>query len=259
MEATTNQLDTHELESKIKDMYRSVALRPDGKYHFEMGREMAERLGYWPAVLDSVPAEAVESFAGVGYYFDLAGLRPGERVLDLGSGSGMDVFYAARQVGETGAVTGIDMTDEQLEKAERLRSRDGFEQILFVKSRIEQLPLEEGSFDVVVSNGVINLSPDKQAVFKQAARVLRPGGRMALADIVSERELAERTRCNTDLWAACIAGAIPRDDYAGAVEAAGLRIEELRENPGYHFISERAMEASDKYGVTSISLLAVKD
>ena len=146
----------------------------------------------------------MNSFAGVGHPLGLACLLPGENVLDLGSGSGMDVFAAATQVGPKGSVIGVDITPEQLAKAARL-SRD--EQVSFPAARIEELPFEDSAFDAVISNGVVNLSADKRRVFGEAARVLRPGGRLALADIVTEREIAERTSRQADLWAACIAGA----------------------------------------------------
>ena len=135
---TSNAFDPKELETKVKAMYRSVAENPHGEFHFEMGRAMAERLGYPAADLDRIPAEAIESFAGVGYYFHLADLKPGETVLDLGSGSGMDTFIAALKVGPRGKVIGVDMTDEQLAKAERLRDRDGFTNVTYFKGYIEE-------------------------------------------------------------------------------------------------------------------------
>ena len=150
---------------------------------------------------------------------------------------------------------GVDFTDAQLAKAARLRDRHGFDQLELVEARIEALPFDDGSFDVVLSNGVINLALDKGRVFAEAARVLRPGGTLAIADIVSGRPLKERTRRNVDLWAACIAGAIPRDDYLGAIEAAGLHVETVRRND-YRFISERALDACSTYAVESISLAA---
>src|SRR5882724_9710058 len=154
---TITTFDPKELESKVKAMYRSVAEHPYGEFHFEMGRAMAERLGYAPADLDRVPPEAIESFAGVGYYFHLAHLKEGETVLDLGSGSGMDTFIAALKVGPSGKVIGVDMTDEQRAKAQRLRDRDGFRNVTYVKGYIEAAPLPDGTADVVISNGVFNL------------------------------------------------------------------------------------------------------
>jgi arsenite methyltransferase len=167
----------------------------------------------------------------------------------------MDVFAAAAKVGPDGSVTGVDITPEQLAKAERLR-RD--EHVSFRRARIEELPFEDGSFDALISNGVVNLSADKRRVFAEAARVLRPGGRLALADIVTERQIAARTACQADLWAACIAGASQEGRYLEDIAAAGLELQLVQRNPGYRFTSERAQRTSDKYGAHSVSLLALK-
>jgi arsenite methyltransferase len=254
----TTTVDTKELDEKVQRMYRAVATEPGGAYHFELGRPLAERLGYPAPVLDRIPAGAIESFAGVGYFFDLAELRAGDQVIDLGSGSGLDVFFAATQVGATGRVVGVDFTAQQLAKARRLATEGGFDQVAFSEGRIEQVPADDESADCVISNGVVNLSPEKERVFAEAARVLRPGGRLAIADIVSERQLTESIVCNADLWASCIGGAAQCDVYREAIETAGLRIEEIRENP-YEFISQRARDASARYGVKSVSLLARKE
>lgn len=248
-------VDVRELTEKVRAMYRAVAEHPEGRYHFEMGRALAERLGYPRGVLDAVPSAAVESFAGVGYFFDLAALRAGERVLDLGSGSGMDTFVAAQAVGPQGRAAGVDMTDAQLAKAERLRAGAGLGWVDFTAGRIEDLPYADGTFDVVVSNGVVNLSPEKDRVFAEAARVLRPGGRLAVADIVTSRPLSEKIVCNTDLWASCIGGAAQEDAYREAIADAGFVIDDARSND-YHFLSSRALDASARYGVRSVSILA---
>ena len=258
MSTTQRALDTQELEQRVKEMYREVAEEPGKEFHFETGRTLAERLGYPAAELDAIPAPSTDSFAGVGYYFDLAAITAGETVVDLGSGSGMDSFLAARQTGEAGRVIGIDMTEAQLAKARRLATEHGFANAAFVEAHIEQLPLENGSADVVISNGVINLSPDKTNVFAEAARVLRPGGRLAIADIVTATQLPEGVTCDAALWAACIGGAMQRGDYREAIEAAGFEIDDLVENDQYHFVSERADNATKKYGVKSVSLLAIK-
>jgi arsenite methyltransferase len=250
-------VDGERLEAEVTEMYRYVAREDEAELHFEVGRELAEHLGYSAERLDAIPAEALASFAGVGHHLDLAALGPGEEVLDLGSGSGTDLFCAAVLVGNSGRVVGVDITDEQLAKAARLRDRDGFSQVELVEAHIEELPFPDASFDAVLSNGVINLSPVKGRVFEEAARVLRPGGRLAIADIVSGRALKERTRRNVELWAACIAGAIPRSKYLDAIEAQGLQVEEVRRND-YRFISERALDACSTYEVESISLLARK-
>lgn len=255
---TIVEFDPKDLEAKVKAMYRDVAERPEGAFHFEMGRALAERLGYAPTDLDRVPAEAIESFAGVGHYFHLANPQPGETVVDLGSGSGMDSFIAALKVGPAGQVIGIDMTDAQLAKAEALRQRDQFGHVTFRKAYIEATRLPDGVADVVISNGVINLSPTKPAVFQEAARLLRPGGRLAIADIVTDVQLPQGIVCNADLWAACIGGAAQEESYRTLIERAGLRVERVQHNAAYRFLSTNAQAASLKYGVKSVSILATK-
>ncbi|MGH8829282.1 MAG: methyltransferase domain-containing protein [Jiangellaceae bacterium] len=251
-------VDTLALEAKVRDMYRRVAEQPHGGYHFEMGLRLAERLGYPAELLDRVPAAAVESFAGVGYFFDLAALAPGEQVVDLGSGAGMDAFVAARLVGESGRVVGVDFTTEQLAKARRLAAASRLDRMVDLREgRIEALPVPDASVDCAISNGVINLSADKQHVFAEIARVLRPGGRMAIADIVAERPLTDAIVADADLWASCIGGAAQENAYRDAMESAGLRVREVRTNP-YRFLSAQARNASARYGVKSISVLAVK-
>ena len=256
MTTTEHQLDTADLTERVKGMYQEVALHPDHDFHFETGRPLAERLGYPAADLDRIPAAAIDSFAGVGYFLDLAALTPGEVVLDLGSGSGTDAFLAALAVGEAGSVIGIDMTAEQLTKAADLAADASIANAEFRKGQIEDPGVEPGSIDCVISNGVINLSPDKPTVFAAAAAALRPGGRLAIADIVTATQLPEGVTCDASLWAACIGGAMQRDLYREAIEAAGFEIAEVRENDQYRFISDRADDATQKYGVTSISILA---
>jgi SAM-dependent methyltransferase len=257
-DTTTARLDTTELEQRVKQMYEEVALEPEREFHFETGRPLAERLGYPLRDLDRIPASAIDSFAGVGYFLDLADLSGGEAVLDLGSGSGMDSFLAAVAVGNEGRVVGVDMTTAQLEKATRLAAKASLSNVEFRDAYIEKPPVEDGAFDCVISNGVINLSPDKPAVFAAAARVLRPGGRLALADIVSETQLPEGVTCDASLWAACIGGAMQRDGYRAAIEQAGFSVEVWRTNDEYRFVSQRADDATTKYGVTSVSVLARK-
>jgi arsenite methyltransferase len=256
MTTTERQLDTADLTERVKGMYQEVALHPDREFHFETGRPLAERLGYPAADLDRIPAAAIDSFAGVGYFLDLAAIAPGEVVLDLGSGSGTDAFLAALAAGEAGRVVGVDMTAEQLSKATELAAEAGFANAEFRAGQIEQPPVDPGSVDCVISNGVVNLSPDKPAVFAAAATALRPGGRLAIADIVSTTQLPEGVTCDASLWAACIGGAMQRDRYRETIEGAGFEILQVRDNDRYRFISDRADNATRKYGVTSISLLA---
>jgi ubiquinone/menaquinone biosynthesis C-methylase UbiE len=252
-------VDAADLERRVKDMYTQVALDPHGRFHFEMGRAMARRLGYTDAELDAVPAESIESFAGVGYYFALADLRHGEDVVDLGSGSGMDSFIAAHKVGGHGQVTGVDMTDAQLAKADRLANEHGFESVRFRHACIDATGLLDRCCDVVISNGVINLSPDKAAVFQEAARLLRPGGRLALADIVTNVQLPEAVTCDATLWAACIGGAMQRDGFVDAIERAGFTVTTVKANHEYRFLSKSAQNATRDYGVHSVSVLAVRN
>ncbi|MDL5362230.1 methyltransferase domain-containing protein [Halalkalicoccus sp. NIPERK01] len=253
-----NSLDVERLERAVKNVYRDVAEAPTEEYHFEMGRPLAERLGYPSEDLDRIPGAALESFAGVGYHFDLAAIEEGEDVLDLGSGSGTDAFVAALHVGEAGSVTGLDMTDEQLRKARGLRDEAGLDAVSFEKGYIEDLPFEDGSFDVVISNGVINLSAEKRRVFEEANRVLVSGGRLALSDIISEKRMPESIKTDADLWAACIGGAEQIDRYTTMVETAGFEVLDVRENTKYEFVSDQAANACRKYGVKSVSLGARK-
>lgn len=253
----SKKVNKSDLEMKVKEMYRKVALHPEVTYHFEMGRKLAERLGYPSSVLDQIPKQAIDSFAGVGYYFDFAELQKGEYVLDLGSGSGMDVFYAALKVGATGEVIGVDMTKEQLEKSSTLRDTAEFDQVVFRKSYIEEIPVRSNCLDAVISNGVINLSSEKGKVFREVARVLQSGGRMVISDIVTKVKLPDNITCNATLWAACIGGAMQIDDYRELIEDAGLEIVKIKENP-YAFISNSAKGATTDYGIKSISIMAVK-
>jgi arsenite methyltransferase len=249
---THPQLDTGELARQVKALYRRVALEPEGSYHFPIGRPLAEQLGYPADLLDRIPAEALASFAGVGYALDLANLTPGDRVLDLGSGSGTDSFVAALLVGPAGTVTGLDMTDEQWAKADRLRGDAAH--IRFVHGHLEDLPLAEESVDVVISNGVINLCPDKARVFREIARVLTRAGRVAIADIVAARPLPASVTCNADLWSACIGGAATDVAYRAAIEEAGLGLDTFRNVPNYRFLTDQARSASLNYGVRAVTL-----
>ncbi len=251
-------VDKLKLENKVKSMYTDVAENPDGDFHFEMGRDLALRLGYRDNELDNIPSQSVDSFAGVGYHFGLAAIKPGETIMDLGSGSGMDVFIATLKTGSTGKVIGVDMTDAQLEKATKLAKLNGINNVSFLKCYIEEFVFEPESVDVVISNGVINLSAEKDKVFKQIASILITGGRMAISDIVTEHQMPDTITCNSSLWAACIGGAMQQDNYYSAIEKAGMKVSQVVENKQYSFISKSAIGASNQYGVKSISLLAEK-
>lgn len=254
----TRALDGQEIERRVKAVYREVATAPDGEYHFEVGRGLAERLNYTPATLNQMPHESVDSFTGVGYHFDWAAISEGDSVLDLGSGSGMDAFVAALHVGETGGVTGIDMTSAQVAKSRECRDRVNLNVVAFEQGYIEELPFENDTFDVVISNGALNLSTRKEESFREARRVLKPLGRLAISDIVSLEEIPERLKSNAELWAACISGAMELTAYIETIEAAGLEVVVFRENPQYEFRTRMARTMSQTYGLTSISLRARK-
>lgn len=256
--ATDLNVDQQALESKVKDMYQQVAEEPYAEYHFAMGRPLAEHLGYSPQDLDRIPSAAIDSFAGVGNPLELADIQPGDVVLDMGSGSGMDSFIAALKTGPEGRVLGVDMTKAQRVKAERLAREADFHWVSFHEGYIEDVPFDDNSVDVVISNGVINLSAEKQRVFAEAARVLRPGGKLSVSDIVTEQDLPEGVKCDATLWAACIGGAIRQDDYQRAIERVGLSVSSGWPNSQYAFLTEAAQNASERYGVKSISLLAIK-
>lgn len=256
--STVKSVDTVKLEQKVKAMYKDVALNPHGTYHFEMGYEMALRLGYTKAELGRIPRQSIDSFAGVGYHFGLAEIKEGDTILDLGSGSGMDLFIAATKVGKAGHATGIDMTPEQLEHAETLAAENNFTNVTFTKGYIESLPFRDEEFDVVISNGVINLSADKAKVFSEISRVLKRGGRMAISDIVTEIQLPENITCDATLWAACIGGALQEDNFQQQLAKAGLKSIRTIHNPQYRFLSKSAEGATRKYGVKSISVRADK-
>jgi arsenite methyltransferase len=193
------EIDVELLKSEIKKTYACVSDEPEQDFIFPTGRAWAEDLGY-PGELANVPEAAVESFAGVANPFSLGRLEPGERVLDLGSGAGTDSLVAAQMVGEDGSVTGIDMTPEMLAKARRAAAAMGASNVKFVEAEAERLPFADESFDVVISNGVIDLIPDKDAVFAELSRVLTPGGRMQIADVTIQNPVSAEGRRNIDLW-----------------------------------------------------------
>jgi SAM-dependent methyltransferase len=193
-------VDADALRDQVRDKYREVALDPHRTYHFHTGRPLAARLGYDLSIVDPLPDEAVESFAGVGNPFSLRRLEPGERVVDVGSGAGFDSFVAASQVGAAGRVVGIDMTVEMLAKSSATAAALGYDHVEFREGLAEDIPVEDGWADVVISNGVINLCADKRAVFAEIHRVLRPGGTLQFADIANGRPVPPEALRDIDLW-----------------------------------------------------------
>jgi arsenite methyltransferase len=193
-------IDVETLKCEIKKTYAQVSAEPETDFIFPTGRAWALDLGYPPDLLARVPDGSAESFAGVANPFSLGALEPGEHVLDLGSGAGTDSLVASQMVGADGTVSGVDMTPEMVAKARASAAELGAENVEFVESEAERLPFADSSFDVVISNGVIDLIPDKDAVFAELRRVLRPGGRLQLADVTIQRPVSEEGRRNIDLW-----------------------------------------------------------
>ncbi len=193
-------VDPETLREQVRDKYREVAVDPHRTFHFHTGRPLAARLGYERDAVDALPDRAVESFAGVGNPFSLRRLEPGERVVDVGSGAGFDSFIAADQVTDTGRVVGVDMTQEMLTKSRETAAALGYTHVEFREGLAESLPVEDGWADAVVSNGVINLCADKQAVFTDVRRVLKPGGWLQFADIANGRPVPPEALRDIDLW-----------------------------------------------------------
>jgi SAM-dependent methyltransferase len=197
--ASKVDIDVQRLKGEIKKTYASVSQEPQKDFIFPTGRAWAEDLDY-PEELARVPDTAVESFAGVANPFSLGRLAPGEHVLDLGCGAGTDTLVAAQMVSHTGRVTGIDMTPEMLSRARAAAAAMDATNVVFVEGDVEQLPFPAESFDVAISNGVIDLIPDKDAVFAEIFRVLRPGGRLQIADVTIQEPVSEAGRRDIDLW-----------------------------------------------------------
>jgi arsenite methyltransferase len=216
--------DVTQLRDRVRETYARVAADPDGDFHFHRGPAYAAGLlGYDAGELALLPSEATAAFAGVGRPFAAGEPRPGEVVLDHACGAGMDLLLAARRVGPRGRAIGVDLTPAMVERARRGARAAGLaERVTITQGTYEQLPVADGSIDVVISNGVLNLAPDKRVVLAEIARVLRPGGRLMLADVVVQRELTLAARENPELWAACVAGALPEPELVELATAAGL-------------------------------------
>lgn len=193
-------LDTATLRKAIQDEYRDVAEHPDKGFHFHTGRRLTQLVGYRDEWLTGVSERAIESFAGTGNPFAMGELREGEAVVDVGSGGGIDSLVAARMVGPTGRVVGVDMTPAMLERARAAAAESGLENVEFREAYMEELPVSDGWADVVISNGVLNLTPDKQKTLGEMFRVLRPGGRLQIADILVSRAVPEGAKKKIDLW-----------------------------------------------------------
>lgn len=218
----TKTLDETSILDAVREMYDDVASRPTKEFHFPTGRAACRYVGYPEEVTDALPERALESFAGVGNPFLAEAIEPGDTVVDIGSGSGVDVLVAALKAGPSGTVYGIDMTPAMIAKAERTLEAADAEGVRILEGRADNLPLEDASVDVVTSNGVFNLVPDKAAAFREAARVLKPGGRLQLADIVLSEPAGASSKADPQLWAECIVGAEPEEAYLDLIAEAGF-------------------------------------
>jgi len=209
----------------VADMYTDVATHPEKTFHFPTGRLACLFVGYPAHQLDRVPATAVESFAGVGYPFAADVIRAGDVVLDIGSGAGTDTLIASTLVGPHGKVYGLDMTPAMLDKLRRNVAAMRAENVVPTAGNAEEIPLPDASIDVVTSNGVLNLVPDKPRAFAEIARVLKAGGRLQISDISLAKPVSEKSRSDPKLWAECVVGAVVEDDYLAQLRAAGLDVE----------------------------------
>lgn len=216
-----------QLRGAVREEYARFARDPTAPRHFLSGRPLLERIGYPRDWLEGVPEDAVTGFAGVGNPFLAGPLPPGALVVDLGSGAGLDALIAARRVGSRGRVVGIDLTADMLRRADRSARRVEATHLSFVRGLMEAIPLPDAVADVVISNGAINLSPDKRAVYREVYRILRPGGRLQVADVVLGQPLSPAVRDLIHFWTGCVAGGLPTDEYRGVLEGAGFQAVEV--------------------------------
>lgn len=228
---TMTRIDTAKLRVSVRDEYARVATDPGRGFHFHTGRRLAQLLEYDPQWVRDLPDDAVDAMAGTGNPFALGELRPGERVVDAGSGSGTDSLVAGGMVAPDGGVIGVDMTAEMIDRATRAAASRGLADVVeFRRGLLEALPVDDGWADVVISNGVLNLVPDKEGALSEMHRVLRPGGRLQLADIVLERSVPDDSKSDISLWTGCIAGGMLRTELEDLVQGAGF--EDVEVTPG---------------------------
>lgn len=244
----------------VRGMYSHLARQPNDEFHFATGRFACEYVGYTSEELDPLPTGAVESFAGVAHPFEAKVIRDGDDVLDVGSGSGTDVLIASRMVGAEGSVTGLDMTRAMREKLEANAAAMGARNVRTVDGNAEDIPLPDASFDVVTSNGVLNLVPDKEMAVGEIFRVLRPGGKVQISDIVVETPPSDACRAQPQLWAECIVGAVTREKYVETLEDAGFEDIQVLQKVDYFAASpsEETRKVAAGFNAHAIVLSAVK-
>lgn len=248
------------IQRAVRDMYTAVAARPEEKFHFPTGRDACRAVGYPPALLAGIPDRALESFAGVGCPFAADVVREGDRVLDIGSGSGTDALICARLVGPQGRVYALDMTPRMREKLAQTASAAGIAQLEVLAGEAESIPLPDASVDVVTTNGVLNLVPDKARAIAEIFRVLRPGGRLQISDIALARPVADRFRQDPQMWAECVVGAVEEERYAAMLRNAGFADVDRLAELDYFGLSNSAKtrEVAGLFNAHSVTLRASK-
>jgi SAM-dependent methyltransferase len=254
---TAPMLDRGKLRMAVEDAFTDLALHPHRRFHFVSGEPLARRLGYTAELLAGVPRQAVESFAGVGNPFRMEVPRPGDTVLDVGCGSGVDALIASRLVGPDGCVTGVDMTAAMVERAQQCVSSARATNTRIRWGHAESLPLADASVDLVISNGVFSLTPDKRDTFREIARVLRPGGRLQIADVVVQWRLPAWVSTSLNLWTECIAGATWMEDYPTLLRDAGFEEPCIREVFNV-FAGTQVEKNSSMFGARGANISAVK-
>ncbi|TLZ67193.1 MAG: methyltransferase domain-containing protein [Methanobacteriota archaeon] len=244
----------------VQSLYTEVATRPDKEYHFPLGLRAVKFVGYPEGDIARLPSTAVESFAGVGYPFATDAIRPGDAVLDIGSGSGTDVLFASLRTGPKGKVYGLDITPAMIAKARENIRKMGVRNVEILEGDATRIPLPDAGVDVVTSNGVLNLVPDKPAAFREIFRVLKPGGRLQLADIVVQEDVGAVCGLNPQLWADCIGGAAVEDAYLAAIRAAGFQDVRVLNRLDYFgkSSSESTRRITKTFGAESVVVAAVK-
>lgn len=244
----------------VRGMYTNLANAPDGPFHFATGRAACEYVGYSDDELDPLPSTALESFAGVAHPFRAEMIREGDDVLDVGSGSGTDALIASRLTGPDGSVIGLDLTRAMREKLEVNAELAGAENVRTLDGSAEDIPLPDASVSVVTSNGVLNLVPDKEGAIREIFRVLRPGGRIQISDIVVESPPSDACRAKPQLWAECIVGAVTLDEYLDTLQDVGFRDVEVIQRVDYFAASpsEDTREVAGSFGAHAVVLRGMK-
>ena len=252
--------DRKHIFEAVQLMYTEVATEPKKTFHFPTGRPACEFVGYPDEQLDAIPTQAVESFAGVGYPFVVGAVRVGNHVLDIGSGSGTDVLLAARIVGPEGKIYGLDMTQAMRTKLRQNVDKMGITNVTLLAGNAEEIPLPDAAVDVVTSNGVLNLVPNKEQAFNEIYRVLRPGGRVQIADIVVGKPVSEQCRQDPELWAECVVGALLEEEYLDLFRQLGFEGVDTLNRLDYFSksSSEKTRRVASSFNAHTVVLKATK-